>query len=377
MYRPTIQSNFWLGLMTIAFLILFYWSENSRVTVNADNYEAKMMAAKTMMAALETLREYRLPGHILTSTEGVQDPLAYTMLGEKDSPITTDAGRIQDKITVLNPNFAAVIVDLVDQTGLISGDTIAVMVTGSMPGANIAVYSAAKALGLQPIVITSVGSSWWGANSPDFTWLDMERILYEQGIFDFRSIAASAGGSDDQGGLRLTNQGRQLIADAVNRNELTYIHQGSLSENIRGRKELYSGITDVSNYKAVVNVGGGIAALGDHANAELIPNGVSLRLPVKNYPNLGVIHFFAHVNIPVIQLYNVSEIANNDKYKLPLGQLPLQKPGIGKVFKHRRYNIVTAYTALGLMFVILVVVKYFDRKRFQWREEKIDPDTMV
>ncbi len=185
--------------MTVAFIALYYWSDTSRVNVKAPHYEEKIEAANSVLTAMQVLENQRLPRLDTKSKEGtVTDPLVFTMLSEKDSPITTDEGRIEDKITVLNPNFAAAVVDMLAQTGAASGDTVAVLLTGSMPGANLAVYAAVKALNLHPVVITSVGSSWWGANSPDFTWLDMETILEQASIFKFRSTAASIGGADDQ-----------------------------------------------------------------------------------------------------------------------------------------------------------------------------------
>ncbi len=379
MYRPTLHSNLWLGLMTIAFLALYYWSESSHVTVRATDYSEKIDASETMVNALNTLQDYRLPGLATESVDDIQDPLAYVMLGEKDSPITTDEGRIQDKITVLNPNFSAIIVDVFNKAGLKAGDDIAIMITGSMPGANLAVYSAAKALKLNPVIITSVGSSWWGANDPDFTWLDMERVLYENGIFNFYSGAATAGGSDDQGGLRLSAIGLQLIADAIKRNEVVYIREGSLSSNIQGRLEYFKRINPIKDYKAVINVGGGVAAIGHPINSKLIPDGFNSGLPDKNYPNLGVVHYFSRENVPVIHIYDVERLAK--KYDLPVGLWPLPKErdgsiriGYGTVFEYTKYNLLTAWVALGLMFVILVIVKYFDRQRFKWREEQRSAD---
>jgi len=361
--------------MTLAFIALFYWSYTSTITVKAPNFEAKVEAAKIMATALKTLQDYRLPGLLSGSGNGFKEPLTYTMLGEKDSPITTDEGRIEDKVTVLNPNFAAAMVQMMKEAKLNKGDTIAVMVTGSMPGANIAAYSAVKALGLCPVIITSVGSSWWGANSPDFTWLDMERVLYDTGLFDFRSVAASAGGSDDEGGLRLSDLGRQLITEAIQRNEVTFIREGSLTANMNGRKQIFQRYLPLERYKAVVNIGGGLAAMGDRANADLIPNGLSMHLPALNYPNLGLMHAFSDANVPVIQIYDVGVVAR--LYRLPEGQLPLPKIGEGHVFTEQRYNLATAWIALLLMFVVLAVVKFFDRKTFQWREEKDNPDTIV
>lgn len=358
--------------MTVVFLALSYWTEKSLVTVRSDNYADKIHAAGIMEEALEVLKNYRLPGSEFLENKGIKDPLAYTILGEKDSPITTDEGRIEDKVTVLNPNFAAVMVDMLIQLNLKKGDTIAVSFTGSMPGANIATLAAVKALGLHPIIITSVGSSWWGANSPDFTWLDMETVLYENMVFDYRSTAASAGGSDDNGGLRLSDIGKTMIADAINRNNLTYIKQGSLSENIEGRCTVYKRVTALQNYAAIVNIGGGIATLGHRANGTLIPNGTNQRLPARNYPNLGVVHYFAQAGVPVVHVYDVQALAV--KYGLPTAQLPVPKTGVGKVFEHKRYNLMNAWISLVLMFIILVFVKVHDYRRYKWREEKVDQE---
>ena len=33
------------------------------------------------------------------------------------------------------------------------------------------------------ILISSIGSSRWGATDPDFTWLDMEEILFNNGLY--------------------------------------------------------------------------------------------------------------------------------------------------------------------------------------------------
>jgi len=370
-YRPTINSNLWLGLMAIVFLGLYYWSETNRVTVPADHYESKLEAAQIVAEAMETLKNERLPQFDQNlNSDSFTDPLIFTMLGEKDSPITTDEGKIEDKITAINPNFAAAVVDMLVQTGVQAGDTVAVLLTGSIPGANLAVYAAIKALKLYPVIITSVGSSWWGANSPDFTWLDMEKVLLENGNFDFRSIAASVGGADDQGGLRLTRGGREIVIDAIDRNEITFIHEGSLSENIKARLELFKRVTKLASYKSVINVGGGIAATGHHRNTKMIPAGVNIKLPIMNYPNMGTIHYFAENGVPVIMISDAVKIAR--KYDLPVSQLPLPIVGKGLVFEQRKYNISVAAIALALMFIILVLVKYFDRKFYMWREQKID-----
>jgi poly-gamma-glutamate system protein len=360
--------------MTIAFLALYYWSESSLVTVRPQDYQQRLDAANTMLKAMETLRDFRLPSINMKAVDG-DDPLLYTLLGEKDSPITTDEGNIDDKITVLNPNYAAAMVDLLGQAGLQKGDTVAVMLTGSMPGANIAILSAINALNLNPVVITSVGSSWWGANSPDFSWLDMEHILANKGIFPYRSVAASLGGNDDQGGLRLSDVGRNALIEAADRNQVTLIKQGTLKSNIDARIEVFRRVLPIERYKAVINIGGGIAAMGHRENGTLIPTGINKRLPVVNYPARGVVHAFSDDGVQVIHIYDVNKIARD--YSLPVAQLPIPRIGIGIVYEQQRYNLAVVGIAVALMLIILAVVKYYDRQQFKWREEGVDPDTLV
>ncbi|MBM3328322.1 MAG: poly-gamma-glutamate system protein [Calditrichaeota bacterium] len=375
MYRPTIKSNFWLGALTVAFLLLYWWAESNFITVRSSNFEVKLTAARTMLKAMEALQSYRLPHLSRTAAREIADPLVFTLLGEKDSPITTDEGRIDDKITALNPNFAAAMVDMIASTGVERGDTVAVLLTGSIPGANIATYAACQALGIVPVAITSVGSSWWGANSADFTWLDMERILSEKGVFPFRSIAASLGGADDQGGLRLSDAGKEMILEAIQRNEMTLIREGSLASNVSARIALFERIMPLNRYQAVVNIGGGIAAIGHRENGKLIPSGVHRYLPARNYPSRGVIHSFSDQSVPVAHVYDVVAVAQS--YHLPVSALPLPHIGTGDLFSSERYNLTIAAIAAVTMLALLAVVKYLDRLHYKWREDGVDPDTLV
>ena len=88
---------------------------------------------------------------------------------------------------------------LFEEIGLQDGDSIAVSMTGSLPGANIAMLSACKSMGLNPVILSSVGSSSWGANKENLTWAHMEEHLYEKKLIDFQSLAISIGGENDLG----------------------------------------------------------------------------------------------------------------------------------------------------------------------------------
>ena len=52
---------------------------------------------------------------------------------------------------------------------------------------------------INPIIITSVGASTWGGNNLEFTYLDMEEFLFNQGLIKNKTIAVSAVVSVDIG----------------------------------------------------------------------------------------------------------------------------------------------------------------------------------
>ena len=109
--------------------------------------------------------------------------------------------------------------------------------TGSMPGANLSVLSACQAMGVTPIIISSLGASQWGANQVDFTWLDMESILIENGLYLSSSIAASIGGRS----MRLLSpSGRKILTENIASYDIPLIKNKKLAENIKARMNISS-----------------------------------------------------------------------------------------------------------------------------------------
>ncbi|RLC49793.1 MAG: poly-gamma-glutamate system protein, partial [Candidatus Cloacimonadota bacterium] len=225
MFIPSAKSKISLLILFVVSIILFVWVNNSRIYIKERYYKEKLAAAKLMQQAENIIKEYRQQQGIFVDEEN--DPNKTALIGEKETLITTDRGNLTAKLTSLNPNLAAVIVDMFKQAKVKKGDKIAMSCTGSFPAMNIAVMSAAKVLGLKLVIISSVGASMFGANDPQFTWLDMEKLLYDKGIFPYRSVAASLGGGRDLGrGLNKT--GRELISQAIERNQVREIRENSL-----------------------------------------------------------------------------------------------------------------------------------------------------
>lgn len=368
MYRPSIKSNWTIMGLAVVSVVLYVISENSRVEVKAPYYNEKIEASVLMRNALEAIRDNRAAKVILDEKLG--DPLVVTMTGQKYSLITTEEGLLASKMTALNPNFAAVVVDMLSEAGVKKGDKIAIGMTGSFPGFNLAVLSACKVLGLEPVIISSLGSSSWGANEEDFTWLDVEALLREKDIFPYKSIAASIGGGNDEG-FGLSDSGRAVLLNTIAKYEIPLIHEASLDKSIDKRMEYYG---DVKKYKAYINIGGGIASLGHLANEQIVEPGFNYRLEPRNYPGLGVMHRFGY-DTPVINLAHVTRL--RARYDLPQAPNPLPPIGIGKVFTETRYDLKIAIISLVIIALMLAAVFRLDKQVFRLAEKGEEPDALL
>ncbi|HIF28189.1 MAG TPA: poly-gamma-glutamate system protein, partial [Candidatus Marinimicrobia bacterium] len=279
-FIPIIQKTSILLIMAFVSIVAFTLAFFSREVIISTTYDMKVNAATQMEKAMVMLKNIRMEKGVFVDIEN--DPNETGLVGAQFSLITTDEGDLDAKLTTLDPNFSAAMVELLTRAGLTSGDTIAVMLTGSMPGANIAVLIACDALGIHPIVITSIGASQWGANDPDMTWLDMEKLLFDEGLISIRSIAASIGGRNDQGRL-LSPKGRELIRNNISEHGLPLITGDGLKDNIQKRMDHFG----YRNYKSVVNVGGGVASLGTSFNLRLLSPGVVYRKDIEAISRSG------------------------------------------------------------------------------------------
>lgn len=366
MASTSTTSNPVLIVFAVVAALAFLAVENSKLDVKQKWYNEKLEAAKKAKAAQQCIKEYRLERGIVV--DAVNDPNETLLIGQDITPITTDRGDIDAKLASTNPNFAAVVVELLKQAGLKEKDHVAVAMTGSFPAINIAVLSALETLHLTPIVITSVGASNWGANDPNFTWLDMERLLFDKKIFHTRSIAASIGGGGDVG-RGLSPEGREMIIQSIRRNNVTFLNEEHIEESIDSRLKLYEAQTKGRQIKCYINIGGGIASLGTVVNGEIIPSGLSKHLPVKNYPVHGVMIEMAQRDIPVIHLYNIKQMWA--AYELPLNPVPLPEPGSGGIFTRLKYNLLITWVAVGVLAFMILLAGYIDRRKHRLGTERV------
>lgn len=357
MYKFRAKSNIVLIVLTFLSLLAFIAVENSKVDVKQEWYNEKLEAAQLSQLAANYLKNYRLEKGVFIDV--INDPNQTALIGQEYTLVTTDRGYIEAKLSTTNPNFAAVIVQFLKDAGLKDKDNVAVAMTGSFPGLNISVLAALETLNLKPIIISSVGASNWGANDPFYTWLDMENILNKSNIFHSRSVAASIGGGSDIG-RGLSPEGRNLITNAIERNNIEFINEKYLEKSIARRMEIYDKFSQGQTIKAYINVGGGIASLGNTINGKLIPPGLTQYLPMRNFPVRGVIIQMGQQEIPIIHLLNISQLLT--KYGLPDSPVPLPEPGVGEIFIQKKYSIIVTSIATLFLVIVIIFVYFGERK---------------
>lgn len=370
MYKPSLKNIWSLIALCALSLILIVIAQNNHKVIKAQWFDQKIQAANKMQACMNELKkEFTSRGYVVDT---MNDPNQTGLVGLNISTITTSPGALADRLTTLNPNFAAVMVDILRQSGLKAGDYIAVGITGANPGANLALYAAIETLGLKPIIVTSVGSSTYGANREDFTWLDMETALKNKGLISFRSQYSSIGGSNDIG-RGLPPEGRENILAAMKRNSTQLIEGKDLQDNINIRMSLYKEAIPIeAKYEAFINIGAGLANVGNLVNAKLIRTGINRKLAEKDFKTPGVMMQFAKKNIPIIHIYNIEKLAS--EYNMPTEPSPLPKPGFGTVFMKTVNNVLIAWICLIILVCAIAIVVVFDRHDRHYLSNVVDPD---
>ena len=220
MFRPSIQKNSVLFLMALLSIFLFYIVSSTIIFEKKDDYDLKVEAASKMQLALEILKN-----EIGRDFEWYdRDPFDTRLVfNRRFSPLLTDIGKYQAKSTVLKPNFAALVIDQFSKAGLEDGDTIAISMTGSMPGANIAVLMACETMNLHYVSISSMGASEWGATDLNASWPRMEKILYDNKLIKHTSNKFAYGGSADY--VKIGSKSRQDYGGLNQREKLDSLIQ--------------------------------------------------------------------------------------------------------------------------------------------------------
>ncbi len=306
----------------------------------------KLAAAHLATDCFDVIRQERLARGYALDPE--LDPTRSGVIGLTVSPVTSIAGHLESKRASVNPNFAAAVVQMLHEAGVKPGDQIAVGYTGSLPAINTAVCAACEAMHVEPIVIASATSSQFGANFPDLLWIDLERILQQQGLIHFRSQAVSIGGYQDRG-LQFSDEGMQLIHAAIDRSGLELLEPTDFADSIDQRMAIYQRVAAGRPIKAYINIGGGTVSVGKAIGKQMYQPGLNLQPPPGATDIDSVMTRFAKTGTPVIHMVEIRRLAR--QYNLPTELATMPSPGEGELFGAQRSSRLLA--ALVLVAILL------------------------
>ncbi len=308
-----------------------------------------VLASEQMARATGVLRDCR--ARIGLGIDAETDVNRTGLVGREFSSITTSVGRLEAKRTTTNPNFAGLMVLLLHQAGARRGDVIAVGASGSFPALIVAVLCAASAMDVNALVIPSVGASQWGANEPEFHWLDMQRCLEESGLVRFRPVAVSMGGDGDVGD-NMAPEGRRLLEQALIKSGLPLIQEPELEKNVALRMEYYQQAAGQAPIKAFVNIGGSTPNIGNDALVLRVAPGLAR---IRSFPptqRRGLLFAMAAGDVPVIHLLFVRGLAA--AHGLPWDPQPMPEPGEGTMYRRLRERS-PAFLLIGLAYLAAVL----------------------
>lgn len=343
------------GLLAIALGAMGIWLAVDRLRWLPPDpeYLVKVRGAAIMRQGLEVLREERerrgLPWDLSS------DPNRTGLIGRAYSDLTTTSGFLPAKRTATNPNMAGLVVELLQEAGVRSGDSVAAVFSGSFPGWNLAVLSAGRAMKLRLAIISSVGASSYGANEPEWSWPEMERVLAEHGVIVHRSARVALGGIiDEHGGLDGT--GLEVGAEAIRRSGGHFLDEGgraTLERDVQRRMEFLLAACG-GKPSAFVNVGGALTSLGGTSDSRLYPGGLIRHLAPSSDPRRGLIARMVEREVPVVHLLDARHLAA--RYGLPFDPVPLPAGPHGTVMRPRRFGPWLAWGGLVVLGLAAVVV---------------------
>lgn len=326
----------------------------------------RVAAARRAAQCFLVIRQSRLErGHPIDRRI---DPAQTGLIGAHLSPITSVSGHLESKQTSVNPNFAAAIVQMLQDAGVEEGDCIAIGWSGSFPALNACVCAAVEELQLRPVVISSASASQYGGNFPDYLWIDMERDLFEAGLISFRSVAASRGGYEDCA-AGLSAEGRQILEDAIRRNGLALIDCATTDESLAERMRLYREHAAGRPIRAYVNVGGGTVSVGRSVGKKLYTPGLNLSATPQALQIDSVMTRFARQGTPLIHLVSITDLARD--LGLPIAPRTTPVVGQGGV-----YPVAASQRGMAAAFLAVIVVLLLYGRRAA-RDARQQPRTIA
>ena len=277
--------------------------------------------------------------------------LYHPLIGDDFTLFTTTNGSLNAKEIATNPDFAALAVRLIHESGIPPGSTVGVTLSGSFPSIALSVLAALQTLDMNVILMSSLGASSFGANQPGASWIDMENWLLRKGVLRYRSDVVTLGGENDTA-LGLMPEGKELLLQALEKNKYPLYTPESLKESIDFKKNYFLS----GNTTLLINIGGNQASVGNCIHSAGLPTGLHKKLNTCSHSERGVLQELNAEGIPVIHFLNIKERAM--KYGMDISPEGTYTASTG-LFVVRKKNkpAIAVFLVLGLTLMALLLTR--------------------
>ena len=253
-------------------------------------------------AAQLQLDEWRASEGISTPRE--HDPWRCGLIGLEWSGITTTLGDLASKRSACNPAWAIRFSRWFRDRGLEAGDRIAIFSSASFPGMLLNAIAAAEAMGLEPLLIVSLGASTWGANHPGAPWPLLAAELRRNGFIKESADFYTLGGGAELG-HGLDTENIALLREAAIQTGVEILSAHDLAGMIDRKSEL------LLEYRPrlFINIGGSQANLGSAEEVLRLSRGPVPTSEAGRAGN-GVIAIAMQNDIPVLHMLNMRSLSS-------------------------------------------------------------------
>lgn len=253
----------------------------SKKEVNLD-YKDMLKAKEMMLRLSKEIHDEKIKKGIKIDKK--LDITESGLIGEEFTGITTTLGDLDSKRLSTNPDFAAYFIKKLKKEKVKKGDIVYINMSSSFPGLNLSIISALDVLEINGVIINSLGSSMYGANNEEFTFLEMVNHLKNKNLIKNTVELYSLGGDSDEGKNFDENTKEELLK-RLEKVDIKRLEFKNIDDNIEKRILYYK---KYPNPKYFINIGGNL---------------VSTRLE-KYYKSLG---------IPTLTMLNIKQIALANK----------------------------------------------------------------
>jgi poly-gamma-glutamate system protein len=252
-------------------------------------------------AAQEHILAWRQRNGLASSIE--HDPRGCGLIGVEWSGITTTLGSLEAKRIACDPAWAIQFVRWYREQGLQAGDPVAIYSSASFPGLLLSAQAAAETLGLDPLIVVSLGASTWGANHPDAPWPVLAAELRRAGFLKKRADFYTLGGGGENGG-GMAPEAVESLRRAAAESGVSLLQADGVEEMVR----IKSSLLEQHGSRLLVSIGGSQANLGDDPGVLRLGPGLHRSADGGSAGN-GVIAHALQRDIAVIHLLNIRELA--------------------------------------------------------------------